>query len=159
MTGFEYPDSEQQIQQEFRRHLPFVLDLAHSAHHPDEPTSHLDNTADDFTVSTFAESYGDPQAVGAVVKRKLGTVEMRFKVNGGVTQIVPTAEYAGGEDYYKDPGVYYHRVRGFVVGTKPGDSVEVWFTAGGKQSAHFTYAAVNESTKPVLILSNEDYSG
>ena len=159
VTGFEYEDSEQLIQQEFRRHLPFVLDLAHSAAHPDEPTSHLGNTADDFTVDTFAESYGDPQAVGAVVKRKLGTVEMRFKINGGVTQIVPTAEYAGGEDYYKDPGVYYHRVRGFVVGTKPGDSVEVWFTAGGKQSAHFTYAAVNESTKPVLILSNEDYSG
>ena len=39
-------------------------------------------------------------------------------------------------------------MRGFVVGTKPGDSVEVWFTAGGKASAHFTYAAVVESTKP-----------
>ena len=84
---------------------------------------------------------------------------MRFKVNGGATQIVPTAEYAGGERYYKDPGVYYHRVRGFVSGTSPGDSVEVWFTAGGRASAHFTYAAVNESTKPVLILANEDYSG
>ena len=65
----------------------------------------------------------------------------------------------GGERYYKDPGVYYHRVRGYVVGTKPGDSVEVWFTAGGKASAHFTYSAAVESTKPVLILSNEDYSG
>jgi murein tripeptide amidase MpaA len=159
VTVFEYPDSEQQIEQEFERHLPFVLDLAHSAHHPDEPTSHLGNAADDFTVSSFAESYGDPQAVGAVVKRKLGTVEMRFKVNGGVTQIVPTVDYAGGKHYYKDPGVFYHRVRGFVVGTTPGDSVEVWFTAGGEQSVHFTYAAVNETSNPVLILSNEDYSG
>ncbi len=159
VTGFEYPDSENQIQQEFDRHLPFVLDLANSADDPSEPDSHLGNTAEDFTVDTFAESYGDPQAVGAVVKRKLGPVEMRFKVNGGATQIVPTAEYAGGEDYYKEPGVYYHRVRGFVVGTTEGDSVEVWFTAGGRASEHFTYTAASESTKPVLILANEDWSG
>jgi len=159
LTGFEYPDSPQQIKEEFERHLPFALDLAKSADDPSEPDSHLDNTAEDFTVDEFAESYGDPQAVGAVVKRKLGTVEMRFKVNGGATQIVSTTEYRGGERYYKEAGVYYHRVRGFVVGTKPGDSVEVWFTAGGRASAHFTYEAVVESSKPVLILANEDWSG
>ena len=110
-------------------------------------------------MDTFAESYGDPQPVGAVVKRKLGEVEMRFRVNGGPTQVVPTVAYAGGERHYKDPGVYYRRVRGFVVGTKPGDSVEVWFSAGGKASAHFTYAAAVESDNPVLILANEDWSG
>jgi len=159
VTGFEFPDSERQIQQEFRRHLPFALDLAHSAKDPSEPVSHLDNTADDFSVDTFAESYGDPQPVAAVVKRKLGKVEMRFRVNGGPVQTVPTAEYAGGERYYKDPGVYYHRVRAFVVGTSPGDDVEVWFEAGGRPSAHFTYKAAVESDKPLLILANEDYSG
>jgi murein tripeptide amidase MpaA len=159
VTGFEYPDSEKQIQQEFRRHLPFVLDLAHSAHDPSEPVSHLDNTADDFTVDTFAESYGDPQPVAAVVKRKLGTVEMHFRVNGGAVQTVPTAEYAGGERYYRERGIYYHRVRGDVVGTSPGDDVEVWFEAGGRASSHFTYKATVESDNPVLILANEDYSG
>jgi murein tripeptide amidase MpaA len=159
VTAFEYADSELQIEQEFERHLPFALDLAHSADDPAEPDSHLDNTADDFTVDTFAESYGDPQPVGAVVKRKLGTVEMRFKVNGGPTQVVPTVEYRGGERHYKEPGVYYHRVRGFVVGTKPGDSVEVWFTAGGRSSQPFTYSAAVESDNPVLILANEDWSG
>ena len=159
VTGFEYPDSEQQIQQEFRRHLPFVLDLAKSADDPSEPDSHLDNTADDFAVDTFTESYGDPQPVGAVVKRKLGAVSTKFKINGGPTLVVPTKEYAGGERYYKDPGVYYHRVRGVISGTNPGDSVEVWFTAGGKASAHFTYTAAVESSKPVLILANEDYTG
>ena len=159
VTGFEYPDSEQQIQQEFRRHLPFVLDLAKSADDPSEPDSHLDNTADDFTVDSFTESYGDPQPVGAVVKRKLGAVSTKFKINGGPTLVVPTEEYAGGERYYKDPGVYYHRVRGVISGTQPGDSVEVWFTAGGKASAHFTYTAAVESSKPVLILANEDYTG
>jgi murein tripeptide amidase MpaA len=159
VSGFEYADSPLQIQQEFRRHLPFALDLAKSADDPSEPDSHLGNTAEDFTVGAFAESYGDPQLVGAVVKRKLGTVKMQFRVNGGAVQTVPTAEYRGGERYFKEDGVYYHRVRGFVSGTKPGDSVEVWFTAGGKQSTPFTYKAVNETTNPVLILSNEDYSG
>ncbi|HVF77940.1 MAG TPA: M14 family metallopeptidase, partial [Solirubrobacteraceae bacterium] len=159
VTGFEYPDSEQQIQQEFRRHLPFALDLAHSAKDPSEPVSHLDNKADDFTVDTFAESYGDPQPVAAVVKRKLGTVQMRFRINDGPVKFVPTREYAGGERYYKEPGVYYHRVRGFVVGTNPGDDVEVWFEAGAKQSPHFTYKAAVQTTKPLLILANEDYSG
>ena len=159
VTGFEYPDSEQQIQQEFRRHLPFALDLAKSADDPSEPDSHLDNTAEDITVDTFAESYGDPQPVAAVVKRKLGATSMKFKINGGPTLVVPTTDYAGGERYYKDPGVYYKRVRGVVSGTSPGDSVEVWFTAGGKASAHFTYTAAVESNKPVLILANEDWSG
>jgi murein tripeptide amidase MpaA len=159
VTGFEYPDSPLQVQQEFRRHLPFALDLAESADDPSEPDSHLDNRADDFVVDAFAESYGDPQAVGAMVKRKLGDVDLRFKVNGGPTQIVPTAEYRGGKRYYTEEGVYYHRVRGFVVGTEPGDSVEAWFTAGGKDSAHFTYAAVSETTNPVLLLVNEDWSG
>ena len=37
VTGFEYPDSPQQIQQEFQRHLPFALDLAHSARRSGEP--------------------------------------------------------------------------------------------------------------------------
>ena len=159
VSGFEYPDSEQQIQQEFRRHLPFALDLAHSAKDPSEPVSYLDNQAEDFTVDTFAESYGDPQPVAAVVKRKLGTVEMRFRINGGPVQTVPTKEYAGGERYYKERGVYYHRVRGFVVGTSPGDDVEVWFEAGGRKSSRFTYDAAVETTKPLLILANEDYSG
>jgi hypothetical protein len=154
VTGFEYPDSPQQIQQEFRRHLPFTLDLAHSADHPEEPDSHLDNTAADFAVSSFAESYGDPQAVAATVKRKLGKVTMRFRVGGGAVQTVPTAEYDGGERHYKDKGVFYHRVRGFVVGTSPGDDVEVWFTAGGRDSRHFTYEAKVETDNPLLILAN-----
>ena len=42
MTGFEYPDSPLQIRQEFQRHLPFILDLAHSADDPANPRSHLE---------------------------------------------------------------------------------------------------------------------
>ena len=159
VSGFEYPDSPQQIQQEFRRHLPFALDLAEGAKDPANLRSHLDLSPADFTVDTFADSYGDPQPVAAVVKRALGEVRMHFRVNGGEEKVVTTHEYRGGDRYYTEPGVFYHRVRGFVVGTDPGDKVEVWFAAGGKQSEHFSYDAEVESDKPVLVLSNEDYSG
>ncbi len=85
---------------------------------------------------------------------------MKFKVNGGPTTLtVPTKEFTGGERYYKNDAVYYHRVRGFVSGTKPGDKVEVWFSAGGKESTDFKYDAVSETTNPVLLLSDEDWSG
>ena len=111
VTGFEYPDSEQQIQQEFRRHLPFALDLAKSADDPSEPDSHLDNTADDFVVDTFAESYGDPQPVGggrqAQARRRRRSAS---RSTAAPTLVAPTKAYAGGERYYKDPGVYYQRV-------------------------------------------------
>ncbi len=159
VTGFEYPDSPLQVRQEFQRHLPFILDLAHSANDPANPTSHLDNEADNFVVDKFKDSYGDPQPVGAVVKRELGKVSMRYRVNGGPGQTVPTDAYKGGERYYKDRGVFYHRVRGTVTGTDPGDKVKVWFVGGGKRSKAFTYRAEVDSKKPVLILSNEDYSG
>ena len=148
VSGFEYPDSPLQVRQEFQRHLPFVLDLAHSAHDPANPTSHLDNEADDFTVGRFKESYGDPQTVGAVVKRELGKVKLRYQVNGKKAKTVDTAKYEGGESYYKDPGVFYKRVRGTVTGTKPGDRVKVWFTAGGKKSKAFTYDAEVEGERP-----------
>ena len=159
VTGFEYPDSPQQIEQEFRRHLPFILDLAHSASHPANPTSHLDNKAANFTVDTFKISYGDPQKVGAVVKRRLGPVKMHFRIKGKKRRTVKTFAYNGGEMYYKDDGVYYRRIRGRVRGTKPGDRVTVWFTARKKSSERFRYRAEVESNKRVLILSNEDYSG
>ena len=110
-------------------------------------------------MDSFSESYGDPQQVQATVQRKLGDVTMKFRVNGGRTLRVPTKDFTGGERYYKNDAVYYHRVRGFVSGTSPGDSVEVWFTAGGEESKHFTYKAVTESNNPVLLLSDEDWSG
>ena len=159
VSGFEYPDSPLQVQQEFERHLPFTLDLAKSADDPANPSSHLDNEAADFTVDTFADSYGSPQPVGAVVKRELGKVTMKFRINGKKAQKVPAKTYEGGERYYKERGVYYRRVRGSVTNTKPGDQVKVWFKAGGEKSKAFTYTAEVETDNPVLILSNEDYSG
>ena len=159
VTGFEYPDSALQVQQEFQRHLKFALDLAKSADDPAEPDSHLDNTAADFVVDSFDVSYGDPQQVQATVKRKLGDVRMHFRINGGPTLSVPTAEFAGGERYYKNDAVYYHRVRGLVSGTNPGDKVEVWFSARRQGVVALHVRRRSESDKPVLLLSNEDWSG
>ncbi len=159
VSVFEYPDSPLQVQQEFQRHLPFIRDLAKTADDPTNVESHLGNKARPIVVSTFPVSYGDPQLVQATLQRKLGPAELRFKVNGGPAQKVPTSEWAGGKRYGKDDAVYYHRVRGAISGTNPGDSVEAWFVAGGVESEHFTYAAKVESTKPVLLLANEDYSG
>jgi len=158
---FEFPDSEPQIQQEFERHLPFALDLAKSADDPTEPDSHLGNRAADFVVDEFPLSYGDPQIVQATLKRKLGPAELRFRINDGPVLKVPTEEWQGGERYYKTDQVYYHRVRGVISGTQPGDRVEAWFTAGGKESGHFRYSrsSATKPDAPVLLLANEDWSG
>src|SRR4029453_11799616 len=54
---------------------------------------------------------------------------------------------------------YYHQMRGVVTGTNPGDAVEVWFEGGGQRSDSFTYQAVSESGKRVLVVAAEDYTG
>jgi hypothetical protein len=161
LTGFEFEDKESAIQAEFKRHLAFSLDLAESAAKPEEPKSHLGNTVENFYVDTFADSYGDPQPVQATAKRSLGTLVMRYRINGGPIKETTTAEFAGGERYFRDDAVYYHRVRGTVSGTKPGDQVEVWFAqkSGNKRSDAFTYTARVESANRVLVMAAEDYSG
>jgi hypothetical protein len=63
------------------------------------------------------------------------------------------------EKYGQEGSTYYHFVRGHVTGTSPGDTIKVWFEAGGQTSDSFTYAAVSESGAPVLIMAAEDYSG
>ena len=50
-------------------------------------------------------------------------------------------------------------MRGVVTGTSPGDSVEVWFEGGGERSDSFTYRAVSETGRRVLVVAAEDYTG
>ena len=50
-------------------------------------------------------------------------------------------------------------MRGVVTGTSPGDSVEVWFEGGGERSDSFTYRAVSETGRRVLVVAAEDYIG
>ena len=159
VSGFEFPDDAAAIQQEFLRHKQFFLDLARSADDPADPDSHLGNKAPDIVPAAFKFSYGDPQPVQANLKRELGAATLHYRIGGGAEQTRKTVEYTGGQVHYTDDAVYFHRVRGFVTGTSPGDSVEAWFTAGGKESAHFTYTAEKETGNGTLILSNEDWSG
>ena len=101
--------------------MPFSLDLERVRRGPGDPSSHLGNGVQDFYVETFADSYGDPQPVEASVKRSLGDVRLRYRVNDGNVKQAPTKEAPGGERFNNDPGVVFHRVRGEVKGTEPGD--------------------------------------
>jgi hypothetical protein len=86
-------------------------------------------------------------------------VTLRYQINGGAVQSRSTSEWTGGERYGPGNATYYHVMKGTISGTSPGDSVKVWFTGGGQTSDSFTYTAVSESGKPVLILAAEDYTG
>ena len=161
VTGFEFEDDEQEVEEEFLRHLAFSLDLAESAAEPEDPESHLGNETEDFYVDAFDQSFGDPQPVQVTAKRSLGNVFLHYRVNGGREQRVKTREFKGGERYYKEKGLYYHRLRGVVEGTRPGNEVTAWFeTANGKRrSARFTYEAKSESRRRALVIADENYSG
>jgi hypothetical protein len=174
-AGFVFPDDEGLIQAEFEKTLPFHLGLAKSARHPADPDSpvgigvepfYLD--ADDIDPQNgqqslfdfkFDVSYGDPQEVRVLAKRSLGDVTLHYQVNGGAVQSGSTSDWNGGERYGPGHGVYYHVVRGNVTGTKPGDSVKVWFTGGGETSSSFTYKVQSDSGRRVLIVAAEDYTG
>jgi hypothetical protein len=156
--GFVFQDDENAVQAEFQKNLDFAMDLARSAQRPDEPKSHLGNTAPDFVPTTFAISHGDPQTVEVNAKRSLGDVRVYWQINGGRVQRAGLQEYAGGEKY-GEPGAYYHRLRGQVGGAKAGDKVQVWFARGGKSSDPFTYTVAAATGNPVLLMTAEDYTG
>jgi hypothetical protein len=157
--GFVFQDSEADVETEFQKNLQFALDLAKSAADPEEPSSHLGNTAPDFVPTTFPTSWGDPQTVQVNAKKSLGKVSVLWSVNGGRTHEGSTSEFLGGARQYGDPGTYYHNLRGKVSGTKPGDSVKVWFASRKEKSESFTYTVKNESDNKVLLMGAEDYKG
>ena len=157
--GFDFPDDEALVQQEFEKVLPFALDIAKSAADPTHPVSHLGNETQSFYLDDFAVSYADRQPVQVNVARDLGPVTMMYRISDGVELSVLTAEWEGGERYGSHDDIYYHKVRGTVAGAKAGDSVTVWFEAGGEHSAEFTYDQAQERAAPVLIIVAEDYRG
>ncbi|MET0603553.1 MAG: M14 family zinc carboxypeptidase [Baekduia sp.] len=156
--GFVFQDDETAVQAEFQKNLDFALDLAKSAAKPDQPQSHLGNTAPDFVPTTFSVSHGDPQTVEVNAKRSLGDVKVFWQVNGGRVQRGGLGEYAGGERYGK-PGTYYHKLRGQVSGAQPGDTVKVWFGKNNKTSDPFTYTLKVDTGSKVLLMVAEDYTG
>ena len=158
-NGFVFPDNPKLVQREFRINKPFALDVAKSAGHPARPSTHLDRKAPAFDVHEFSESWGDPQTVEVNAKRSLGEIKLRYRINNDNVRTAGTSEWKGGERYGSEYDVYYHRLRGKVRGTSPGDRVKVWFTGGGKKSQAFTYRARKDTNDPVLILAAEDYTG
>ena len=170
--GFVFPDDDALVEAEFQRNLPFASSVANSAVDPDDPKTVTGITTKPFYVDSadpykrsnpgvqlsFTRSYGDPQPVAVIAKRSLGAVTAKYRINGGAVRSAPTSEWSGGSTY--DPAsVYYHQMRGVVTGTNPGDSVEVWFEGGGQRSDSFTYRAVSESGRRVLVVAAEDYTG
>lgn len=158
-NGFDFPDDEALIQAEFEKNLPFALDIAKSAADPTRPISHLGNTVAPLTADRFAVSYGDPQPVQATVQRRLGDATMHFRINDGAPQAVAAAEWAGGDRYGATGDVYYRRVRAAVRGARPGDTVTVWFEAGGERTEPFSYTLELDTDRPVLVVAAEDYTG
>ena len=148
--------------------MQFALDLARSADDASRPDSHLGNEAPNFVVDDFAVSYGNPQTVQVNARRDLGDIDLNYRVNGGRVQTKSTREWRGGLRYGDEGDYWYHRMRGSVTGTRPGDSVKVWFTSekghgkhghSSKTSDSFTYKVRSDSNADVLVLAVEDYSG
>ncbi|MCF2530471.1 M14 family metallopeptidase [Yinghuangia soli] len=166
---FSFPDDETLIQREFANNIPFAVSVAKSAWEPDEPVSSVGMSAKDLVVHKFGTSYaekGDSQEIALDAKKKLTDVKINYKVNGGKVKTDGVLGYYGGERYGDDGLNWYKSYRANVKNNKPGDSVEVWFTAkkpgkGKVESEHFTYTVATgvEQGAEVLVLANEDYKG
>ena len=162
-NAFLFPDDEALIEAEFRKNVPFALATARSAADPADPVTVTGRQAPEFVVDSFDVSYGDPQTVAVTARRDQHNQRLEYRVNGGRTQRAHVGEWKGGERYGDERDRYYAELRGKVTGTRPGDSVEVWFTArrDGRhvESEHFTYTVASDSNADALILASEDYTG
>ncbi len=156
-STFMFPDNEALVEQEFQLNRPFALDVARSTLDPTNPVSHLGNKVPRFMVDAFPVSYGDPQPVQATVLRQLGPVTVHWQIGDGPERQAPAVEWAGGLRYGGTGSIYAHHVRGVVTGARPGDSVKVWFTAGGETSDAFTYQVAPHRGSRVLVVIGGDH--
>ena len=157
--GFVFPDDEALVQEEFERNLPFARRSPNSAADPDDPKSSLGIKTKPFYLKS-----DDPYKDGHPRRELHVQVLLRRPAAGaGAGQAQPRRGDAQVPDQRRrgaqrpDVGVdgrrevqarpsEYHVMRGTVTGTKPGDTVEVWFEGGGQKSESFTYRTVSEST-------------
>ncbi len=156
-SGFNFPDDERLVQEEFEANIPFALDIARSAADPSDPVSHLGNVAPELVVDEFDTSYGTQQTVQVTADRELPRVRMGYRVNDGRTRYVRTTEWDGGERYGAENDIYYAWRRGTVPTQEPGDEVTVWFEAGRTTSDPFTYTVADEIGGDVLVVADTDY--
>ncbi|MGM9343951.1 M14 family zinc carboxypeptidase [Streptomyces salinarius] len=167
-SGFNFPDDEKLIQEEFAKNIPFALSVAETAAHPDRPSSSVGLDAADFTPAPFTTSYarGADQEVSVVVRKSVRDKELKYRVNGGRTHDATLRPWRGGETYGGEDNLYFDEYRAKVKGADPGDRVEVWFTGEtprgthdrhGKrtESAHFTYTVAERPRADVLVVAEE----
>ncbi|MEU6452139.1 M14 family zinc carboxypeptidase [Streptomyces sp. NPDC046979] len=161
-SGFNFPDDEKLIQQEFAKNIPFALSVAESAAHPDRPSSSVGLDAADFTPDAFTTSYarGADQEVSVVARKSVRDKELKYRVNGGRTHDVRLKPWRGGETYGGEDNLYFDEYRAKIRHGETGDRVEVWFTGetkGGKRTAseHFTYKVAQRPGADVLVVAEE----
>ncbi|MFF8576700.1 M14 family zinc carboxypeptidase [Streptomyces sp. NPDC015408] len=161
-SGFNFPDDEKLIQQEFAKNIPFALSVAESAAHPDRPSSSVGLDAADFTPDAFTTSYarGAAQEVSVVARKSVRDKELKYRVNGGRTHDVRLKPWRGGETYGGEDNLYFDEYRAKIGHGERGDRVEVWFTGetkAGKRTAseHFTYKVAERPVADVLVVAEE----
>ncbi|MFI1974121.1 M14 family metallopeptidase [Streptomyces wedmorensis] len=159
---FTFPDDEKLIQAEFAKNIPFALAVAETAAHPDRPVSPVGIEAPDLTPKTFATSYarGGEQEVAVTARKSLRAKTLKYRINGGRTHSEELAAWKGGETFGGEDNLYFDEYRAEVEGARPGDSVEVWFTARTREgrataSAPFTYKVAERPRGDVLVLADE----
>ncbi|MFF3603479.1 M14 family zinc carboxypeptidase [Streptomyces sp. NPDC002463] len=159
---FTFPDDEKLIQAEFAKNIPFALAVAETTAHPDRPVSPVGIDAPDLTPKTFTTSYarGQEQEVAVTARKSLRGKTLKYRVNGGRTHSEELDAWKGGETYGGKDNLYFDEYRAEVEGTRPGDSVEVWFTARTREgratsSAPFTYKVAERPRGDVLVLADE----
>ena len=142
--------TRRQSQAEFEKNLDFALDLVKSAARPDEPKSHLGNTAPDLVPTHVLDLVRATRRRSRSTRSaSLGNVRVYWQVNGGACTRGDLSEFAGGERYGK-PGVYYHKLRGAGHRhSRPATRCEVWFAgAATRTSDPFTYTVKSDDGQP-----------
>ena len=177
--GFVFPDDPQAVQGEFKKNLPFALNVARSAVTPDDPASHMDISTEGLYLDVaeidpwktnhpsadlkveVSHGGGSSQPVEVLAKRSLGDVTLHYRIGGGGEVTVPTAPSPDGQVYGGNNAydTYYQFLRAEVPGLAVGDSVEYWFTGGGESTEHVTFDVVADAGADVLILAQEDRTG
>ncbi|MFD5031127.1 M14 family zinc carboxypeptidase [Streptomyces sp. NPDC058405] len=161
-SGFNFPDDEKLIQEEFAKNVPFALSVAETAAHPDQPSSSVGLDAPDFTLDPFTTSYarGADQEVSVIARKSVRDKELNYRINGGRTHDENLKAWKGGETYGGEDNLHFDEYRAEVEDADPGDKVEVWFTGRTKNgrstsSEHFTYTVADRSRADTLVIAEE----
>ncbi|GGO81447.1 zinc carboxypeptidase [Wenjunlia tyrosinilytica] len=161
-SGFNFPDSEKLIEQEFEKNISFALAVAKSASHPDRPSSPVGIDAPDFTPDAFTSSYarGGDQPVAVTVRKSVRDKRLNYRVDGGPLHTVKLKAWKGGERYGGTDHLFFDQYRAKVSKAGVGDKVKVWFTgrtAEGKKtsSAPFSYIVEATPKADTLVIAEE----